>query len=39
MEPIITYQKTLEVINDVCKLLQVENINEKFSIHNQVIMK
>ncbi len=27
-EPIITYRETLKVINDLCKLLQVENINE-----------
>lgn len=27
-EPIITYRETLKVINDLCKLLEVENINE-----------
>ncbi len=27
-EPIITYRETLKVINDLCRLLQVENINE-----------
>lgn len=27
-EPIITYPQTLKVINDLHKLLQVENINE-----------
>lgn len=27
-EPIITYQESLGVIKDLCRLLQVENINE-----------
>ena len=27
-KPIITYRETLKVINDLYKLLQVENINE-----------
>lgn len=27
-EPIITYQEGLGVIKDLCRLLQVENINE-----------
>lgn len=27
-EPIIIYRETLKVINDLCRLLQVENINE-----------
>lgn len=27
-EPIITYRETLKVINDLRRLLQVENINE-----------
>ena len=27
-EPVLTYPETLKVINDLRKLLQVENINE-----------
>lgn len=27
-EPIITYQESLGVIKDLCRLLRVENINE-----------